>query len=149
MSIGENMAKNKVGYIIGSLRNENIPTISVKLREETGYEIFDDWFSPGPKADDYWKAYEEARGRNYKEALHGYAAKHVFEFDKYHIDRADFGILILPAGKSGHLELGYMIGCGKPGFILLDVPDRWDVMYQFATGIFFSMEEMIEAIKSL
>ncbi|KKL16494.1 hypothetical protein LCGC14_2494950, partial [marine sediment metagenome] len=82
-------------------------------------------------------------------ALDGWAGKHVFEFDKFHIDRADFGILILPAGKSGHLELGYMIGCGKPGFILLDKPDRWDVMYQFATGIFFDEAEMIEELKSL
>lgn len=145
------MAKNKIkmGYIIGSLRNENIPAISVKLREELDIEIFDDWFSPGPKADDYWKSYEETRGRNYKEALHGWAGKHVFEFDKFHIDRADFGLLILPAGKSGHLELGYMIGCGKPGYILLDAPDRWDVMYQFATGIFFSDDDMIKELKKL
>ncbi len=140
---------NKMGYVIGSLRNENIPAISVKLREELNIEIFDDWFSPGPEADDFWKKYETARGRNYQQALQGWAGKHVFEFDKFHIDRADFGILILPAGKSGHLELGYMIGCGKPGYILLDKPDRWDVMYQFATGIFFSMEEMIEELKSL
>ena len=73
----------------------------------------------------------------------------MFEFDKVHIDRADFGLLILPAGKSGHLELGYMIGCGKPGYILLDKPDRWDVMYQFATGIFFSVEDMISELKLL
>lgn len=138
-----------MGYVIGSLRNEQIPVIGARLRKETGYEIFDDWFSPGPKADDYWKAYEEARGRNYKQALQGWAGKHVFEFDKFHIDRADFGILILPAGKSGHLELGYMIGCGKPGFILLDKPDRWDVMYQFATAIFFNEEEMIDELKLL
>lgn len=140
---------NKMGYVIGSLRNENIPAIAVKLREELNIEIFDDWFSPGPKADDYWKSYEEARGRNYKQALQGWAGKHVFEFDKFHIDRADFGILILPAGKSGHLELGYMIGQGKPGYILLDKPDRWDVMYQFATGIFFDEAEMIKELKLL
>lgn len=138
---------SKMIYIIGSLRNENIPSIAVKLREETGLEIFDDWFSPGPKADDYWKEYEEARGRNYKEALTGYAATHVFAFDKHHIDRADIGVLIMPAGKSGHLELGYMLGKGKPGYILLDKPDRWDVMYQFATGVFFNMEDLIEELK--
>ena len=136
-------------YIIGSLRNENIPAISVKLREETGFEVFDDWFSPGPAADEYWRKYEEARGRNYKQALEGWAGKHVFEFDKHHIDESDIGVLILPAGKSGHLELGYMIGRGKLGYILLDDPDRWDIMYQFATGIFFNMEDLLEELKSL
>ena len=33
-------------YIIGSLRNKNIPLIGNKLRE-AGFEVFDDWFSPG------------------------------------------------------------------------------------------------------
>lgn len=139
---------SKMIYVIGSLRNENIPTIANTLREETGFEVFDDWFSPGPKADEYWKKYEEARGRTYEEALKGWAGKHVFEFDKYHIDRADIGVMILPTGKSGHLELGYMIGQGKPGYILLDQPDRWDIMYQFAAGIFFNEKDLFDALRS-
>lgn len=134
-------------YVIGSLRNEAIPTIGSTLREETGFEVFDDWFSPGPEADDFWKKYEEARGRTYEEALKGWAGKHVFEFDKHHIDRSDIGVLIMPAGKSGHLELGYMIGCGKPCFVLMDVQDRWDVMYQFADGVFFDFESLVDALK--
>lgn len=142
-------SKNKMIYVIGSLRNENIPTISATLREETGLEVFDDWFSPGPEADDFWKKYEEARGRTYQEALKGWAGKHVFEFDKFHIDRADIGVLIMPAGKSGHMELGYMIGRGKPCYVLMDVQDRWDVMYQFADGILFSMDELLAELKSL
>jgi nucleoside 2-deoxyribosyltransferase len=50
---------------------------------------------------------------------------------------------MLPAGKSGHLELGYMIGQGKPGYILLDAEHkRWDVMYKFATAVVPTMEEL-------
>ena len=135
-------------YLIGSLRNEKIPVIGDQLRGETGFEVFDDWFSPGPEADDFWKKYETARGRTYEEALKGWAGKHVFEFDKHHIDRSDIGVLIMPAGKSGHLELGYMLGCGKPGYILMDDQDRWDIMYQFATGIFFNMTDLLEALKT-
>lgn len=138
----------KMIYVVGSLRNENIPTFSNILREETGFEVFDDWFSPGPEADDFWKKYEEARGRTYEEALSGWAGKHVFEFDKHHIDRADIGVLIMPAGKSGHLELGYMIGRGKPTYVLMDVQDRWDVMYQFATGVLFNMEDLVKELNT-
>ena len=59
-------------------------------------------------------------------------------------------VLLLPAGKSGHLELGYVIGKGKPGYILFDdtIPDRWDVMYIFASGVFFDVESLIEELKS-
>lgn len=139
----------KTLYIIGSLRNPMIPEIAVKLRE-LDFDVFDDWFSPGPEADDWWKKYEESRGRNYKEALQGWAGKHIFEFDKHHIDRADIGVLICPAGKSAHLELGYMLGKGKKGYILLeDSCDRWDVMYQFADGIFFSLDELITELKKI
>ena len=142
-------------YIIGSLRDQTNPKernmkvieIAKKLRK-LGYRVFDDWISPGPRADDYWKEYEESRGRTYKEALKGWAGKHVFEFDKHHLDAAAIALLVLPAGKSAHLELGYMIGKGKVGCILMDKPDRWDVMYQFANSIFFIEEEMFDYFKN-
>lgn len=110
-------------------------------------DIFDDWYSPGANTDDEWQRYELARGRTFREALQGYHAHHVFEFDKYHLDKADAVVLVAPAGKSAHLELGYVIGKGKPGYILMDgEPDRYDIMYSFATGIFLSVEELMEEL---
>jgi len=139
-----------LAYLIGSLRNPEIPALGVKLRE-AGLEIFDDWMSPGPEADDWWKKYEQARGHNYQAALKGWAATHVYEFDKFHLDRSDVAILVLPAGRSCHLELGYMIGKGKKGYILLpDVTEedlRWDIMYKFADGVFFNIEDLIIELK--
>ena len=134
-------------YLIGSLKNENIPIIATELREILKIEIFDDWFSPGPDADDYWRQYEKTRGSTYKQALSNWAGKHVFEFDKHHIDRLDIGVLVMPAGKSAHLELGYMLGQGKRGYVFFDKePERWDVMYQFATNVFFNKEELINEL---
>ena len=134
-------------YLIGSLRNAQIGEIANKLRA-AGHEVFDDWYAAGPEADDYWQKYEIAKGHNYVQGLQGYAAKHVFSFDKFHLDRNDIAVLALPAGKSAHLELGYVIGCGKPGYILLDNPDRWDVMYQFASGVFYSVDDLVAELKS-
>lgn len=129
-------------YLIGSLRNPEIPAIATKLRAH-GIDVFDDWYAAGPEADDYWKTYEQGRGHDYAEALDGYAARHVFGFDKHHLDACDAAVLALPAGRSGHLELGYVIGQGKPGFILHDDPDRWDVMYLFADAVVTSVEELL------
>ena len=145
----EKNGKFEIGvYIIGSLRNENVPVIARELREELGVEVFDDWFSPGPKADDFWRDFEHKRGSSYKEALSNYAATHVFEFDKFHVDRLPIVVMYMPAGKSGHLELGYSLGKGKKGYILFDKePERWDVMYQFATDIFFEKEELVAELK--
>jgi nucleoside 2-deoxyribosyltransferase len=141
------MSKIKSIYIIGSLRNPMVNDVANKLRE-AGYEGFDDWYSPGPNADDHWRDYTLQRGQTYKEALNSYSAKHVFEFDKFHIDRCDAGLLVQPAGRSGHLELGYMIGKGKPGYILLDNNNpRYDIMLQFSTGIFENLDDFIKEIQ--
>lgn len=121
-------------YIVGSLRNPAILPLTRKL-EAAGFLVFSDWFAAGRKADDEWAAYEKARGRTYREALASPAAQNVFKFDLRHLIMADFVVLLYPAGRSGHLELGFAAGQGKATFILMDEPDqkaRWDVMALFA-----------------
>lgn len=130
-------------YLIGSLRNPKVTEVANRLRAE-GYTVFDDWMAAGPEADDYWQRYEQAKGHNFAQALKGFAARHVYEFDRHHLTNADVGILMLPAGKSGHLELGWLLGRGKRGYILLDgEPERFDVMYQFADGVFNTLDELL------
>ena len=53
-------------YVIGSLRNEQVPNIANKLRK-AGHEVFDDWYAAGPEADDYWQTYEKGKGHVYHE----------------------------------------------------------------------------------
>lgn len=136
-----------VVYIIGSLRNPEIPKIANRI-QEAGHEAFADWYGAGPEADDKWKEYEIERGKNYLQALHSHGAKAVFNFDKTHLERADAVILVAPAGKSGHLELGWSLGKGKRGYYLLDNPDRWDVMLQFATMVTDKIEDIIEDLNA-
>jgi hypothetical protein len=134
-------------YIIGSLRNPRVPVLGNKMRA-AGIKVFDDWFAAGPEADDKWQEYEKMRGRPMAEALKGAHALDVFAFDKRNLDASFAAVLVLPAGKSGHLELGYMAGQGKRTFILLDgEPDRFDVMYNFATGVFTDEDKLIEELK--
>lgn len=136
-------------YVIGSLRNMSIPFLALQLRER-GFNVFDDWFAAGPEADDKWKEYELSRERTYKEALMGEAAENIFNFDKRHLDACAAAVLVAPAGRSAHLELGYIIGSGKPGFIYSEegyLNDRWDVMYKFATDVTSNLDHLIELLK--
>ncbi len=134
-------------YVIGSMRNPRVQEVA-KLLREAGFEVFDDWISPGPEADDKWQEYERARGRTYKEALAGYHARHVYELDKLHLDRCDAAVLVLPAGKSAHMELGYLRGRDKPVYVLMDgEPEKYDIMYLLASGVCMSDEELLEALK--
>jgi hypothetical protein len=136
-------------YLIGSLRNPEVPLLANRI-QDLGFDVFSDWYAAGERADDCWQDYETVRGRSYAEALRGYAARHVFDFDHHHLDTSDAAVLLLPAGKSGHLELGYIRGQGKPGYVLFDaVPDRWDVLYQLATDVFFEQEALLGALTAL
>lgn len=134
-------------YLIGSLRNPVIPEIGNKLRA-LGIDVFDDWFAGGKRADDSWKDYEQRTGHTYSEALRGRMARHIFEFDKHHLDDSDAAILVAPAGRSGHLELGYMVGQGKCTVIYF--PDgepkleRWEVMTQFADYVVFDEASLLD-----
>lgn len=131
-------------YLIGSLRNKAIPELGNRLRKETSWKVFDDWFAAGPEADDHWRDYERAKGNNLQLALKGAAAQHVFNFDRTHLDSSDAAVLLWPAGKSGHLELGYMAGRGKLTYIVTDgEPERFDVMLNFADKVFTNYEDLI------
>jgi hypothetical protein len=133
-------------YLIGSLRNPYVPNVACRMRD-AGLDVFDDWWSAGPEADDAWQAHEQLRGRSYVEALYGAHATNVFRFDREHLLMADAAVLLAPAGKSAHLELGWMLGQGKPGYVLLDgEPDRFDVMLRFATGVFMDLDALIKEL---
>jgi len=136
-------------YLIGSLRNPEVPRVAGVLRAD-GFEVFDDWHSAGPRADDHLWEYAQARGLPYTEALQLPACRNAFQFDKRHIDTSDAGVLLMPGGKSAHLELGYMAGLGKTTIIALDKePERLDIMSLFATRVVVGVPALRVALHTL
>lgn len=72
-----------------------------------------------------------------------------FEEDKKWLDWADATLLILPSGKSAHLEAGYTKGQGKKLIIYQDVfpKGEFDVMYGFADLITDNFEKVIQYLE--
>lgn len=138
-------------YLIGSLRNPRVPEIRQAIEDSLpDCEVFASWFCASDDADDVWQAYEKGRGLTYIEALNDYAAQHVLSFDRYHLDRCDMAVLVYPAGRSGHTELGYVLGQRKKAFVLLDgEPERWDVMLGLATGVYTDLDKLIKVMEGL
>lgn len=138
---------SKLIYLIGSLKNPEVPVIGQRLRDATGFDVFDDWYAPSEDADDWLRDYYKLRGFSYAETLASRAAQHIFAFDHHWLDASDVGVMLMPAGKSGHLELGYLRGQGKPAYILFDKePERVDIMHNFATAVFFDLDKLCEEI---
>lgn len=140
------MAKLSI-YLIGSMKNPKIPLVANRLRKH-GFDVFDDWHATGPESDDLWQEYERRRGRSYIDAMKGVHAQNVFQIDKFHLDRCQVAVMIAPAGKSGHTELGYKVGRGDRAYILLDgEPERYEIMPNFATAIFMSEKLLVKELK--
>ena len=134
-------------YVIGSLRSDRPAQVANELRDQ-GYRVFDDWHAQGTDADAHWERYERRRGNNYREALNGKAANHAFAFDYNHLLMCSAAVLVMPAGKSGHLELGWCLGRGKPGFILLNgEPDRFELMVKLATAVCYDVDELVAELQ--
>lgn len=126
-----------------------VPMLGHDLRR-LGFDVFDDWYAAGEKADDAWCTYEQARGHTFAEALQGRTAQHIFKFDLQHLLSSDLGVLLMPAGKSGHIEAGFLVGHNKPVYVLLpEEPERFDVMYAFFTEVFNEKRDLLSVVKAL
>lgn len=133
-------------YVIGSMRNPVVPEVAGILRAK-GHDVFDDWYSPGPEADDKWQEYEMGRGRSFIEAINGAHAWNVFEFDKKHLDAAELIVMVAPFGKSAFAEMGYSVGRGKPVIVYVtEEPERFDIMARFATYFVDTLEKLEELV---
>ena len=136
-------------YVAGSLKSPRPREIANLLREN-GHEVFDDWHACGWNADKECQSYEHERGRSFREALKGRFATHGFEFDRMNMEACDIFILVLPAGKSAHMELMYCQGIGKQGIIYMDdEPAEWDLMYKFVDVIAIGEEELLATLATV
>lgn len=110
-------------YVSSSWRNEHQPRIVLMLRE-MGHEVYD-FRNPAPGQKGFaWRdcggiAAKDGPGSgaktipSYIEAVFSDRAKEVFKLDKDALDWSDTCVMVLPCGRSAHLEAGYACGQGK------------------------------------
>ena len=133
-------------YIIGSLANPRLEDVSDQLRE-AGFDVFDQWRCA---QGDYWADYALRRKMPFREAMKMDFVETAFNFDMKYLQKADAGVLVMPAGRSGGMELGWLLGQGKRGYILYDgEPERPDLMTKLATDVCFNIDELIVALNDV
>ena len=60
---------------------------------------------------------------------------------------ADACVLLLPCGKSAHSEAGWMMGAGKPTYVLLTDKQEPELMYKLFAGVFSRVEDLLAVIE--
>lgn len=140
-------------YVASSWRNERQPEVVLRLRD-AGYDIYD-FRNPGPgkngfhwsEIDPNWKQWA---GTDFLSGIMHPIAQAAFDTDMNALKAADVCVLVMPCGRSAHLEAGYAVGAGKPTFILLDdQPGESELMYKMTDVICLNMDELLAELNKL
>lgn len=141
----EQMTKPNYVYVASSWRNDTQPAVIHTLRaagiecydfrDEKGFhwtEVLGEGWRDGLSAEAYLQGLEHPR------AIEG------FERDFEAMKKADCCVLVLPCGRSAHLELGWFTGQDIPTAILLEQgPVTPDLMYKMVDYISPNMLDLL------
>jgi hypothetical protein len=142
-------SRNRV-YVASSWRNATQPAVVAALRL-AGFFVYD-FREPGVSQlgfswsaiDDNWKDWD---AESFRVALQHPSAQRGFAFDMTALLASAATVLVLPCGRSAHLELGYAVGAGQRTYVLSeDTHIEPELMYLMCSGICLSIAELISTM---
>lgn len=139
-------------YLASSWRNPEQPSVVTLLRE-VGHEVYD-FRNPAPDNDGFrwteidpdWLNWTPER---YAQLVRTHpVARAGFTLDRQALDWCDTCVLLLPCGRSAHLEAGYAAGQGKRVIVYL-APDKFEpeLMYLLCSGIVTDVVQLLAALE--
>lgn len=139
-------------YVASSWRNDHQPEVVSFLRK-SGHDVYDfrhprlgdDGFH-WSEIDPYWETWTP---EEYTLALETRFATDGFKSDMDALKWCDACVLVMPCGRSAHLELGWAVGAGKITVIYLPPgePFEPELMYLMAGGITTRPEGILARLK--
>jgi hypothetical protein len=134
-------------YLASSWRNEFYEGVLGGLRA-LGHHVYDFRNSYHAfKWDDIDPGWREWSADQYRCALLHPAAQRGYASDMGAMREADTCVLVLPCGRSAHLELGWMAGAGKRTYILTRDGEEPELMAKMATAVVSSLAELYRELE--
>lgn len=133
-------------YVASSWRCPTQPAVVSALRA-AGFEVYDFRNPPESSAfrwtdiDPWFKGTVDQD--NTRAMLAHPVARKAFDVDMGALRGCDLCVLVMPCGRSAHLEAGYAVGAGKPTCILLGDDQEPELMHLMADYIAGSAEGVI------
>jgi hypothetical protein len=134
-------------YVASSWRNEARQQATVRALRADGHEVYD-FRNPAPGDHGFgWRQCVDTpqpwSAETMREVLKHPIAQAGFQKDMVALSGADATVLVLPCGRSAHLELGWATGAGRKTVVLLDDPiSEPELMYLACDAICVSLDEV-------
>lgn len=140
-------------YVASSWRNAVQPAVVDRLRAE-GHEVYDfrnPHMGPGARGQGFhWSSidpgWQSWTGPAFREALKHQEARDGFASDFAAMQWAEVCVLVLPSGRSAHLEAGWMAGAGKRTIVLLADGFEPELMYGLQDALCLDLDEVVEEL---
>jgi len=135
-------------YVASSWRNLIQPDV-VKMLVEAGHDVYD-FRNPfqngtGFRWADIASDWEDWSSEELIDGLEHPLASKGFKSDMDALDWAEAVVMVMPCGRSSHLELGYAVGQRKKTVILLSQSEP-ELMYKMADYLVTDTEQMLHAL---
>lgn len=127
-------------YLASSWRNPHYYQVLQAIRD-TGHEVYD-FRDGGFRWDEIKSGFTELPNKDWINTMIGSKqANEHFQKDFAALDACDLCVLLLPCGRSAHLEAGYAIGRGKHVHIMFG-PEKIEpeLMYLMADYIYLTTD---------
>lgn len=138
-------------YVASSWRNPLQQGVLLALRA-AGFEVYD-FRNPAPNEHGFsWRETDpdgnwmDWTPEEFRTALGHPVSEKGFKFDMDALMACDQCVLVLPCGRSAHLELGYAVGAGKETFVLMLEQSEPELMYKMVDHICLNMHELLGAL---
>ena len=140
-------------YTASSWRNEYYQGVVDWLKSD-GHEVYDfrnTISTPGKSKAFNWEKiainWENWTPEEFAHSIKNPLAQNAFKSDYEGMIKSDACVLILPCGRSSHIEAGYMKGLGKKLYIYMPVKERPELTYSIADGIYTHIMELSKRLK--
>jgi hypothetical protein len=138
-------------YVASSWRNPAQPSVVAALLS-AGHEVYD-FRNPAPGNQGFgWRQLGLGDAKEWTPAILRSALQHPvaqsgFSLDMGALRWCDACVLVLPCGRSAHLELGWATGAGKRAIVLTaETLDEPELMYLMCERICLTVDEVISAL---
>lgn len=141
-------------YVASSWRNYHLQPAVVEALRAEGFTDTYDFRHPLPgnegfKWSDIDPDWQSWSPEAFKLALDHPIAEQGFDLDFTAMSLSDVGVLVMPCGRSAHIEAGYFVGHPQKRLIILldSAPTEPELMYKMADAVCLSLGEVMDTVR--